>query len=169
MLLQDFQALRVYKPVDLPGWEKLDASLVRKFDQLTVLMGRFLPLQILSLFRSPEQNKAVGGSTNSMHLVGKAIDFVVPGDPIAWYKAAEQVGFVGIGLYINPANVVSMHVDVRPTGRARWSRVDGVMSGIDKALERIVAVGLSAPVQAARKGLILGLTIFLLWSIFRRK
>ena len=168
MRIEEFQKLQVYKPEDLPGWEKLDSSLVFKLDRLTVLMGRSIPLILLSLIRSPEQNEAVGGAKASMHLVYKAIDFVVPGDPVAWYQAAEKVGFTGIGLYVNPANAVSMHVDVRPTGAARWSRVDGVMSSIDKALDRIIAVGLSAPVQAAGKGAILGLTMLLLWSIFRR-
>lgn len=168
MRLEEFKPLTIYRPEHLPGWENLDVDAVRKLDQLTVGMGRSIPLVILSLFRSPERNEAVGGAKASMHLVGKALDFVVPGDPVAWYKAAERVGFTGIGLYINPANAVSMHVDVRPTGAARWSRVDGVMSSIDKALDRIIAVGLSAPVQAAGKGAILGLTIVLLWAIFRR-
>jgi hypothetical protein len=168
MLIEQFQNLTIYKPEDLPGWAMLDGSLVQMLDQLTVGMRRSTPLDILSLFRSPEKNEAVGGAKDSMHLYGKAIDFVVPGDPVAWYRAAEKVGFAGIGLYINPANAVSMHVDVRPTGAARWSRVDGVMSPIDRALDRIIAVGLSAPVQAAGKGAILGLTIVLLWAIFRR-
>lgn len=168
MLLEQFQDLKIYKPEDLPGWEKLDVGAVRKLDQLTVGMGRSTPLVLLSLYRSPEKNEAVGGAKDSMHLYGKAIDFVVPGDPVAWYREAEKVGFTGIGLYVNPANAVSMHVDVRPTGPARWSRVDGVMSSIDKALDRIIAVGLSAPVQAAGKGAILGLTMVLLWAIFRR-
>ncbi len=168
MLIQEFQQLKIYGPEHLPGWQKLDFGLVLKLDHLTVAMGRSIPLILLSLFRSPEENEAVGGAKSSMHLFGKAIDFVVPGDPVAWYRAAERVGLTGIGLYVNPANAVSMHVDVRPTGPARWSRVDGVMSSIDKALDRIIAVGLSAPVQAAGKGAILGLTILLLWTIFRR-
>lgn len=168
MRIEEFQGLDVYEPEDLPGWEKLDGSLVRKLDRLTVMMGRSIPLVLLSLIRSPEENEAVGGAKASMHLVFKAIDFVVPGDPVAWYQAAERVGFTGIGLYVNPQNAVSMHVDTRPTGPARWSRVDGVMSSIDKALDRIIAVGLSEPVQTAGKTLILGLTIVLLWSIFRR-
>ena len=168
MRIEQFEQLKIYGPDLLPDWQKLDFGLVLKLDRLTVLMGRSIPLILLSLLRSPEKNEAVGGAKASMHLVGKAIDFVVPGDPVAWYQAAERVGFTGIGLYVNPANAVSMHVDVRPTGPARWSRVDGVMSSIDKALDRIIAVGLSAPVQAAGKGAILGLTILLLWSIFRR-
>jgi hypothetical protein len=168
MRIEQFQNLTIYKPEHLPGWENLDVDAARKLDRLTVGMGRSTPLDILSLYRSTEKNQAVGGAKDSMHLYGKAIDFVVPGDPVAWYRAAEKVGFAGIGVYINPANAVSMHVDIRPTGAARWSRVDGVMSSIDSALERIIAVGLSAPVQAAGKGVILGLTIFMLWAIFRR-
>ncbi|MGQ3041451.1 MAG: D-Ala-D-Ala carboxypeptidase family metallohydrolase [Brevundimonas sp.] len=37
------------------------------------------PIRILSGYRSPAVNKAVGGSTNSAHMTGQAVDFVCPG------------------------------------------------------------------------------------------
>ncbi len=37
------------------------------------------PIQPSSWYRSPELNKAIGGSPKSQHLTGLAVDFVVPG------------------------------------------------------------------------------------------
>jgi hypothetical protein len=37
------------------------------------------PVQILSGYRSPAVNTAVGGSRNSQHMAGQAADFVAPG------------------------------------------------------------------------------------------
>ena len=39
------------------------------------------PMRILSWFRCPEHNAEVGGAKNSMHLQGKAIDFVLKDMP----------------------------------------------------------------------------------------
>lgn len=92
---------------------KLDPDLVRKLQALRDKLGR--PIIINSGYRTPEYNKKVGGSPNSQHMLGKAADIRVPGmTPEQVAKAAEAVGFNGIGLY----NTFT-HVDVRGW-RARW-------------------------------------------------
>lgn len=49
------------------------------------------PVLITSGYRSPQLNKAVGGSKNSAHQHGLAVDFICPGfgDPRAVCKALE--------------------------------------------------------------------------------
>lgn len=37
------------------------------------------PIRVLSGYRSPAVNRAVGGSRNSAHMTGHAVDFVCPG------------------------------------------------------------------------------------------
>lgn len=74
------------------------------------------PLVITSGYRCKTHNKNVGGATNSQHLYGTAADVVIPGgwtgESLA--KAAEEIGFDGIGIY-----KTFIHVDVRGT-KARW-------------------------------------------------
>jgi len=164
---KDFEGLAVYTPDNLPQWQLLKSGLVDGLDRFTVALGRSFPLTFLSLFRTPEKNAAVGGVSTSWHLVGGAADFVVDGDPLEWLSLAERAGFTGIGLYINPANAVSMHVDIRPGGAARWSRVDGVMGGLQQAIERIRAAGLTKPDVVAGAGVIFLLTVLGLYYIFK--
>lgn len=163
----DFEGLQVYTPENMPQWQLLKSGLVNGLDRLTVALGRSSPLRLLSLYRTPEENARVGGVSTSWHLVGGAADFVVDGDPLEWLDLAERAGFTGIGLYVNPANAVSMHVDVRPDGAARWSRVDGVMGGLQQAIERVKAAGLTTPEVVGGAGIFFLLTILGLYYIFK--
>lgn len=163
----DFENLRVYTPGNVPQWHLLKSGLVEGLDRLTILLGRSSPLRFLSLFRTPYENARVGGVSTSWHLVGGAADFVVDGDPLEWLRLADRAGFTGIGLYINPANAVSMHVDVRPGKAARWSRVDGVMGGLQQAIERVKAAGLTRPGIVGGAGVIFLLTMLGLWLYSR--
>lgn len=55
---------------------------IRKvMDNLEIIRAYFggRPITILSGYRSPNHNDKVGGVKNSMHLVGKAVDFKVQG------------------------------------------------------------------------------------------
>lgn len=73
------------------------------------------PLQIVSAYRSPETNKLLrkkskGVARKSLHVLGKAVDFRIPGYDLTdvWSAAAElQAGGVG---YYAKSNFV--HVDV---------------------------------------------------------
>lgn len=92
----------------------LDPELIKKLEQLRSFIGQ--PLIINSGYRTPEHNKAVGGSPKSQHMRGTAADIrLVPGltvDEMA--VLAEKAGFDGIGKY-----EWGIHVDTRGT-RARW-------------------------------------------------
>jgi uncharacterized protein YcbK (DUF882 family) len=79
------------------------------------------PIKINSGYRSPKHNKAVGGSKNSQHVLGKASDIVVKG------MKPEEVALIierlisegnmlqgGIGIYNT-----FVHYDIRRT-KARW-------------------------------------------------
>lgn len=88
---------------------KLDSTLLEKLQLLRDKLNN--PINITSGYRTPECNKNVGGSSNSYHMKGKAVDIYSPGySPTQIAKAADEVGFTGIGTYSN-----FVHVDVRPT------------------------------------------------------
>lgn len=70
------------------------------------------PLRILSAYRSPRYNSAIGGAVNSMHLQGRALD-LAPSDPT---KIRHWLDFVkkehdlrtwdgGLGLYRSFAHI----------------------------------------------------------------
>ena len=95
---------------------KLDSELIDKLQALRVKVGK--PVRILSAYRCVNHNRSIGGATNSQHLYGTAADIAITGmtvDQIA--KAAEEVGFDGIGKYPKQNFV---HCDVRGN-RARWT------------------------------------------------
>lgn len=52
------------------------------------------PIQVLSGYRSPEVNAAVGGQRNSQHMRGEAADIVAPrfGDPMSLAVALRDSG-----------------------------------------------------------------------------
>jgi len=90
-------------------------ALIAKLEQLRERVGK--PLVIVSGYRCPEHNRAVGGAPKSQHLLGTAADVSASDigvDKLA--EVAERVGFGGIGRYERQGFV---HVDVR-AGRARW-------------------------------------------------
>ena len=73
------------------------------------------PILIISAFRTPEHNAAVGGAEHSEHMTGKAADIHITGmtgQQIA--DTARRFGFTGIGIASTWA-----HVDVRDTP-AEW-------------------------------------------------
>ncbi len=75
-------------------------------------------IQINSWYRDPETNAAVGGALQSRHLMGDAVDFVVPGihpydvyaDLDAWWGSRGGLA----------SSTVFTHIDMRGY-RARWS------------------------------------------------
>ena len=82
-------------------------------DALQRLRNRLAkPLIVLSAYRSPEHNRAVGGAPASKHMLGTAFDIAMSNhDPVAFEAAARAVGFLGFGYYPRSG---FMHIDLGP-------------------------------------------------------
>ena len=100
-------------------WKNIVPAL-RIVDELRDSFGK--PCRILSSYRSPDYNKAVGGASSSQHLEFTALDIAFNGiSPqrvydrlLEWRRAGKFVG--GLGLYLSSGFV---HIDTR--GRsATW-------------------------------------------------
>jgi hypothetical protein len=97
----------------------------------------FYANHVSSAYRSPSENRAVGGARNSQHMNAIAIDVrgLTPEQREVATRAAVRAGAGGIGLYPSGA----MHFDTRPTVNGRvttWganyraSSTPGWLSGI---------------------------------------
>jgi hypothetical protein len=89
------------------------------------------PILISSGYRSPQVNAAVGGSVNSQHMSGMAVDFSCPGfgTPLAICKELEphmkELGidqliheydtWVHLGLSLAPPRHMALTIDKRGT------------------------------------------------------
>lgn len=63
-----------------PASPEIEANLLSSAQYMQQLRNKLgKPIQILSCYRSPAVNRAVGGSKNSAHIHALAIDFVIPG------------------------------------------------------------------------------------------
>ncbi len=94
------------------GRVKVSCELMAALEELRRRKGR--PLPIISGYRCPRHNRAVGGARRSQHVRGQAAD--IP----ALYATAEEAwacGFTGIGTTKGWAT----HVDVRAGERTWWS------------------------------------------------
>ena len=93
------------------------------------------PIQITSWYRSPEVNRAVGGSTTSDHITGYAVDFRVRGvpalqaarmiiasplmfDQLIWYPPGHPNGQTGDRLHISAAPANRREVLTRNRGNS---------------------------------------------------
>ena len=63
-----------------------------KLEEVRALLGR--PIMISSGYRSPQLNAAIGGATNSAHMLGYAVDLICPGfgPPLAVCREIEKAG-----------------------------------------------------------------------------
>ncbi|MDP3197177.1 D-Ala-D-Ala carboxypeptidase family metallohydrolase [Tabrizicola sp.] len=92
------------------GQLKLHPEAMDKLPALRDRLGK--PLIVRSAYRSPEHNRAVGGAKGSKHTDGTAFDIAMANhDPVAFEKAAREVGFLGIGYYPRSG---FMHIDLGP-------------------------------------------------------
>jgi hypothetical protein len=88
----------------------INAPALDKLQALRDRLGK--PLIILSAYRSPEHNRAVGGASRSKHMAGAAFDIAMSNhDPVAFEAAAREVGFLGFGFYPRSGFI---HVDLGP-------------------------------------------------------
>ncbi len=113
---------RQWRETRLPG-------LAATFENLRQHCGNG-PLMVLSAYRTPEHNAAVGGRPHSQHIEGRALDVANPRDMNArdfhgrareWAKTAPDLR--GLGYYR-----WGVHLDIRPAGRlvARGGQSVGV-------------------------------------------
>lgn len=91
------------------GWIKVDRALLQGLERYRRLLGR--PVTIVSGYRDPAHNAAVGGAPNSQHLFGNAAD-VPPALSLDRVRALRA--FSGIG--VDAATGLVRHVDVRHRG-----------------------------------------------------
>lgn len=101
--------------------EELWPNVVVAIQELDALRAHFgAPVRLLSLYRSPAYNSAIGGARKSQHKEFRAIDFVCDaGTPRDWFeflKVRRENGFWigGLGLYRT-----FVHIDGRPRN-ATW-------------------------------------------------
>lgn len=81
-------------------------ELIELLQQLRDILGK--PVKVTSGYRTVTYNKKCGGIATSHHLTGKAADLKVSGvTPLEVAKAADKMGFMGIGVY-----PTFTHVDV---------------------------------------------------------
>ena len=91
------------------GWIKVDRALVRGLERYRSVLGK--PVTIISGYRDPTHNAAVGGASSSQHLFGNAAD-IPPALPLD--RVRELRVFSGIG--VDAATGLVRHVDVRHRG-----------------------------------------------------
>ena len=92
----------------------IDARLVDLLDRIRDLVG---PVYVTCGYRCVVHNRAVGGRSGSLHLVGKAADIVARTMPAPGVQGLLETFLPpvpGVGAYAS-----FTHVDVRD-GRARW-------------------------------------------------
>jgi Uncharacterized protein conserved in bacteria len=93
------------------------------FAALYVVQRKFnveSPISINSGYRTPETNNMLresGAAPNSQHLLGRAVDFAIPGvDPIVVSRYVKTLGIGGVGNY-----PTFTHMDTRGE-RVSWGR-----------------------------------------------
>ena len=92
------------------GSIKINTEAMDKLQALRDRLGK--PLIIRSAYRSPEHNRAVGGTPASKHMQATAFDIAMSNhDPAAFEAAARAVGFLGFGYYPRSG---FMHIDLGP-------------------------------------------------------
>ncbi|MEA2021076.1 MAG: D-Ala-D-Ala carboxypeptidase family metallohydrolase [Candidatus Caldatribacteriota bacterium] len=94
----------------------LHPKLLGKLVELRDTLER--PVYVNSGYRCAKYNQKIGGVVNSYHCIGLAADISVKDiNLIELLEVCENINFNGIGFY-EKKNF--LHLDVRPTRRARW-------------------------------------------------
>lgn len=86
--------------------------LVQALEDLRRIIGG-RPIRIVSGYRCPRHNKAVGGAPRSRHVYGDGVDLP---PRVATKRQAQDAGFTGIGT----RGPWAVHVDTRPDP-ASWT------------------------------------------------
>ena len=96
----------------------IDTDALDKLQALRTALGQ--PMTVVSAYRSPAHNKAVGGAKNSYHMKAMAFDIAMHNhDPHEFERLARDAGFTGFGFYPHKG---FMHIDIGPARQwgPRW-------------------------------------------------
>ena len=96
-----YAALRHFKRTEFEYPYEMDEGLLRKLDIARSLAG--IPFVINDDYRTPADNERVGGSKNSAHLRGLAVDIACPDSHTRhlMYDGLRTAGFRRIGIGSN--------------------------------------------------------------------
>ncbi len=93
---------------------RMDLEFLTRLQVWRDLLG--VPVSLASGYRCHLHNKAVGGSTRSMHPQGKAVDpIIIPSLRFRMIELAHKLEFSGIGL-----GKSKMHIDTSPVRNRSW-------------------------------------------------
>jgi len=96
---------------------QMDVQLLEYVNQVEKLVGQGQEIQIYSAYRSPSYNNLLirlgrGAAPNSLHTVGQAVDFAIPGVRLSRIRgAAVKLRLGGVGYYGRRGFV---HLDTGP-------------------------------------------------------
>jgi len=111
---------------DVGNWQKVQSDVWVRLLRISEQTGK--QYVVNSGFRDKAHNIAVGGSSDSIHMSGYAIDVIVSSaDREDFFLAAERAGFTGIGIYNT-----FIHLDCG--ARRMWVAGHGSESGSSYAL-----------------------------------
>lgn len=133
MKLSDFDSLVYYGPTDVPNYTNVEAATIVSLDNLAVSLGLDGPMYITSSYRTQAENESAGGVETSQHLLGKAVDVMIPdaycenvNSLHAFFIQAIGSGFNAVGVYY-PEFVA--HLDIRDPkadgSPYSWGRIGG--------------------------------------------
>lgn len=159
--------LRYYSAADFNHPEKLDHKVVNGLDLLADRL-HVKPVPIDD-FRVSSKNPT------SQHLLGRAIDFVVPGvDSLTVFREIRALKrFSGYGIYTNEKGAQSFHVDVRvdrtPEDPAVWGAWKDRKAGITSW--QYTSAGFIIDLLKKTPGTLLAVLVagFAAWYLFSKK
>lgn len=157
----DWNKVRYYRPEDFRHPEKVDDSVVVALDTMAGLGLRVTPI---------DDWRAVSENPKSQHLIGRAVDFVVPvgitPEKVLGFIKRTRV-FTGYGVYTNEKGAYSYHVDTRtdrkvdnPATWGAWKdRTAGIVSwqytGLADLLSKVTSSKIGPVIALALAALVL--------------
>lgn len=110
--INDFQLTKYFnlKEFSCPSTDcvRIHRDLILMLQNLRMILDK--PIRITSGFRTREHNISVGGSPNSLHMYGKAADFIVEE---TFFNVRHAIVTIGFDYYKYYDNTTHWHVDIR--------------------------------------------------------